>query len=307
MTTRAVDPSTGMASGWACRLRRMLLLALATSLLAACSSLRIGYNNADTLLMYSLDSYLELDDAQTQLARARVRELLTWHRQTQLATYAALMTDAQQRIAHQSVTADDVLAFQSAMNTKISVLIRQAAPDIAHLALTLRPEQIAHLRIKLERDNQRVRREWTKATGRNTPEDRARRYAERAQEWFGRLNPEQMAIVRQVALERDGLAQPNWLDERERRQQDFIALIKRISSEHPDAAVAAGWLQRFADEMLEPSQPDKREALTQARRLNAELIARLINASTPQQRAQLTRKLQGYAEDFAVLAAQRHG
>ncbi len=27
-------------------------------LLAGCSSLRLGYNNADTLLVYSLDSYL---------------------------------------------------------------------------------------------------------------------------------------------------------------------------------------------------------------------------------------------------------
>jgi hypothetical protein len=53
-------------------------------LLAACSSLRLGYNNADTLLVYSLDSYLNLDDAQQELARERVSELLAWHRSTQL-------------------------------------------------------------------------------------------------------------------------------------------------------------------------------------------------------------------------------
>ena len=51
------------------------LVVASALLLAACSSLKLGYNHADTLLLYSLDSYLDLDDRQQELAGERVRRL----------------------------------------------------------------------------------------------------------------------------------------------------------------------------------------------------------------------------------------
>jgi hypothetical protein len=43
--------------------RRVLALSVVL-LVAACSSIKLGHNNADTLLMYGLDSYFDLDDSQ---------------------------------------------------------------------------------------------------------------------------------------------------------------------------------------------------------------------------------------------------
>ena len=51
---------------------RLLALGLFALLLAACSTIKLGYNNADTLLLHSLDRYVSLTDEQEQM----VRELL---------------------------------------------------------------------------------------------------------------------------------------------------------------------------------------------------------------------------------------
>ena len=79
-------------------LARWVAMVAAVLVLAACSSLRLGYNNADTLLMYAADSYLDLDSEQDAFARERVRALLAWHRRTQLREYARLLESVQQRL-----------------------------------------------------------------------------------------------------------------------------------------------------------------------------------------------------------------
>ena len=64
-------------------------------LFAACSTVKLGYNNADTLLLYSLDRYVSLTDEQEQMVRRREE------RATALYTLAREVASA--------VTMDDVL------------------------------------------------------------------------------------------------------------------------------------------------------------------------------------------------------
>ena len=54
---------------------RLLALGLFALLFAACSTIKLGYNNADTLLLYSLDRYVSLTDDQEQMVRRRVAVL----------------------------------------------------------------------------------------------------------------------------------------------------------------------------------------------------------------------------------------
>jgi len=120
--------------------RRFLLVSVAV-LLAACSQLKLGYDNADTLLAYSLDSYLDLDDEQQRLANERIGALHRWHRATQLPGYVQLLDDAQRRVAG-PLSAADVLAFNAGMRRALAAIGEQAAPDLAALALTLKPAQV---------------------------------------------------------------------------------------------------------------------------------------------------------------------
>lgn len=284
-------------------------VALSTLLLvAACSSLRLGYNNADTLLAYTLDSYLDLDDQQSRLAKERLGKLIDWHRSTQLAGYAQLVNDAHRRVAAQGpeLSVDDVLAYQQQMGARLATVGEQAAPALAELAMTLTPAQIARFAERLSSDTSKARREMLKIAGRETTEDRVKRYAERAQSWLGPLSKTQLELVHASLASRPDTA-ARWMLERERRQSLLISTLQRIYAERATPELATLWLRNYFAELGEPADLEHRVTVMAWRRANAELMARLINSATPEQRAALSRKLRDYASDFNALAAEANG
>ena len=292
MPSRAKDRSTGV------KLRTVFALAL-LAIAAGCSSVRVGYNNADTLLLYSLDKYLDLNRPQQQLVRDRVRVLLAWHRSTQLHGYADLIEAAGKRIEGH-VAADDVLALNLEMNRRLVAVGEQAAPDVAALALTLQPAQLDRFANKLAEDNIKTRRE---ESGRKRSfEHRTRRGIERAEEWFGSVSPRQEDLIRDTLAARPD-SEDWWVQERELRRSDLLALLRRIQAEQPTVDEAARWMREYFAMLAEPHDPARRARMHEFRRGNAELIAALINTASPDQKTTLLKKLHGYAEDFTALAS----
>jgi len=281
---------------------RLLAAGLFALLFAACSTVKLGYNNADTLLAYSLDSYLKLDEAQQRLAQERIAALHRWHRGTQLAAYVQLLDDAQRKLAG-PVDAGDVLAFNAGVNRLLAAIGEQAAPDLARLALTLKPEQVDRLADRMARDTSKARRELVRFAGAESLAQRTDRYTERAEDWFGRLSPEQREMIA-AALARHPDAQEMWMSERELRQRELVAVIARIRAEQPPADTAAAWIRDYFAQLAEPRDPQRRARLAQVRLENAELVARLVNSATPAQRGAIRKKLRDYAGDFATLAAE---
>ncbi len=301
---KAQHRSTGFAShrlGALGRHARAFVVASAAWLLAACSSIQLGYNNADTLLLYSLDSYFDLDDAQEALARARTRALLDWHRATQLRGYAELIEGARAKLAG-PVTAADVLALQNDLYARLAVLGERAAPDLAALALTLAPAQLERFAGKLAQDTSKARRELVRFAGRESTAERVKRYIDRAESWLGGLQPRQREMIREAIAGRPS-DQRFWMDEREQRQRNLLAVLARIQRERPDETTAAQWVREYFARLARPAERERAERLIALRQAEAELIARLVNSASDEQRATLLRKLRGYAQDFTVLAA----
>jgi len=286
-----------ISRGW-----RLLALAAFALALAACSTVRLGYNHADTYVMYSLNDYLGLSDEQEELARQRVSSLLAWHRSTQLRDYASFIETARSRLEG-PVSADDVLEFNSALNARLVAVGDRLAPDFAQLALSLRPEQIDRLAKRFGESASKARRELVRAGPRENLDERVQKTSERAEYWFGALTRPQMDAVRTSLASRPA-NDDWWLGERERRQRDLVTLLRRIETERPSEAVAARWIRGYFAQIALPPEPERRAQIDAFRRGNAELIAQLVNRSTPEQRTALSRKLGGFAQDFVALAAQ---
>lgn len=308
MFLKRADRSTGLrrasqrlAPTMSRHARRFVLVSVSL-LLTACSSLQLGYNNADVLLAYSLDSYLDLDEAQERLARDRIGALHRWHRSTQLAGYAQLLTQAQHKVAG-PVSSADVLEFSKAMNQQLAAIGAQAAPDLAQLALTLQPAQLERLTEKLARDQSKTQRELVRFAGPDSLDERVERAVERAEGWLGSLTTVQRHQVQQALAQRPGSHQA-WMQERERRQRDLVAVLGRIRAEQPPAELATAWLREYFADLAEPRETQRRAQMAAFRLNNAELIAQLINSASLAQRAALVKKLRGYAEDFNALAGR---
>lgn len=277
---------------------RLLLAATALLLLAACSALRIGYNQADRMLAWSLDSYLDLNASQDALVRERGARLLAWHRSTQLADYAALMAQARTAI-QRPVSAAEVLDWQTRINARLGAIGEEAAPDLAELAASLSPAQLAHLRERLAKDQRKAREEAQS----QDEAARLRRARESAEDWFGTLNPEQTALLRRhvAATSADARA---WLDEREQRQRELLATLEPIAAGRMAPGEASRAIRELFARWAQPREASRRELSQRWRLANATLIAGLVNAAGERQRAQLARKLGTYEEDFSLLAAE---
>lgn len=297
--------SQGIPDRCASRRAAQWVLACAVAVtLAACSAgMRLGYNNADTLLLFSLNNYVPLTAEQEQLVRERTSALVGWHRSTQLRDYAQLLEQARSKLAG-PVTAQDVLGFNEAVNARMATLGERAAPELARLALTLTPEQIDRLQRKFADDADKTRREQVKANGDGRIEERLKKQVERTEYWFGSVTPAQRTLLREALLARpDGGA--SWVGERERRQQELVRVLQRVQSERPDEAAATTWIRRYFASLREPADAERRRAMRVEREQNAELLAQLVNSATPEQRAALMKRLSGFAEDFVALAAER--
>jgi hypothetical protein len=270
---------------------------------AACSTVKLGYNNADTLLLYSLDRYVSLTDEQERMVRQRVGSLMDWHRATQLADYAAFVQHARARLDG-DITPAEVLEFNEGLNSRLAALAERAAPDAAALALTLTPAQIDQVERKLVDANVKARRQSAQEA-RQAIDERAKKYAERFEFWLGKLDPQQVQGVR-ASLAGRPVDSMYWIEARERRTKDLVAMLRRIEAERPSEAVAASWFRAYFRELARPSNADQRARAEAFRRDNAQLIAQLVNSASPEQRVHLDRKLSGFAAEFVQLA-QRGG
>ena len=295
------DSSSPMGGSTAARAGRLAAVAAFVVSLASCAAMKIGYNNADTLALLQLDSYLDLTDEQEQTVKERVNALLSWHRTTQLRDYVALIDKMRTKLSGR-ITAADVMDFNQQLNMRMMTAAERATPDIAHLALTLSREQIDRATKKVTHDATKARREFVRLE-KDAGAERAKKYGERAESWFGKLTDEQRDIIRKSLASRPG-DETWWIDERERRQREFIVLLRKIQSDRPTEEVAARWIRTYFAQLNVAPDIERRTRAESYRRGSAELIAQLINHATPEQRATLDKKLNDYAQDFKALAAQ---
>jgi hypothetical protein len=282
-------------------LRALLLVALSLAV-AACSMVRIGYTYADTFVLNSLDEYLELSDEQEVFVRRRIDPLLAWHRSTQLRDYAIFIENTRARLGG-PVAADDVVALNLELNSKLLALGDHLAPDLAQLARSLKPDQIDRLEKRFEESVSKARQSLVKTGGREYVDGRVQKVTQRAEYWFGTLNRAQLDAVRSSLVSRPA-SDEWWITERGRRLRDLVTLLRRIQTEQPSEAVATRWIRAYFAQLTLPLEPERRAQLDAYRRGNAEMIAELVNRATAEQRAALDRKLASFAQDFVALARQ---
>jgi Family of unknown function (DUF6279) len=280
---------------------RLLALGLFALLFAACSTIKLGYNNADTLLLHALDRYVSLTDDQEHMVRRRVESLMAWHRATQLSDYAAFIQHTRGRLDGE-LTQAEVLGFNEGLNARLAALGERAAPDAAALALTLTASQVDQVERKLIDENVKARKDSAREL-KQAVDQRAKKYAERSEFWLGKLNEEQMQLVR-ASLANRPVDSLYWIEARERRTRDLVTLLRRIEAERPSEDTAAQWFRAYFRELARPSNADQRMRADAFRRDNAELVAQLVNGASPQQRAHLDRRLSGFAAEFVQLAAR---
>ncbi|GGY26651.1 DUF6279 family lipoprotein [Pseudoduganella sp. SL102] len=282
--------------------RTWFLVAL-LALVAACSSLKLAYNNGDTLLYWWLDNYVDFDDEQSDQVKKDINDLFRWHRKTQLQDYVHVLQRAQQQLRGNPTPAD-LRADYDDIRARTQALLLKAAPDIADLALSLKPEQLAQMEKKFAKNNDKFRRENMKGDREDQNEFRYKKSMEQFELWFGSFSREQKEIIRKASDARP-LDNAIWLDERMRRQRNVLALARRIMQEKPSREQAVAQIQSLIRESFARLDNSERKAFYEAN-TNASigLVHTVIGIATPEQKAHAQKRMQGWINDFNTLAAE---
>lgn len=285
--------------GW----RKALLPLVASCLLATgCSATKLGYDTAPMWLGWQLDRYLNLDDTQRELVSTRLEALQRWHRQTQLPGYVEFLKQIEGRLA-QPVSAADFEQWRKQALAAWEPLAVRLAPDVAALALTLRPAQIERLSQRLAESNDEWRREHMPAEARQLEKARVERLIKRTR-WFVKdLRPGQEDEIRTLAAALPP-SEALWLAERQARQQAVLGMLARIARERPAAEVAERWARETLLGLTESRDPQRREALARSAAAHDQASASLLAQADAAQRRQALARLRGYADDFKILASR---
>lgn len=278
-------------------------LLLLVCVLAGCSALRIGYASGDTVAYWWLNSYVDFTDSQKPWVKARINRLLAWHRSTQLKEYTQLLSLAQQRIQHK-VTPADMQAEYTTLKKQALQTVDKALPDLADLALSLQPQQLAHLEKKLASNNDKYRKDNL----RGSLEDRqARRYEQvmkHAEYWFGNFSKDQEAQIRTASYARP-LNNEAWLAERMRRQQEMLKLLRKIQAERPTREAVTTMLKSYVATSVDYfTYAENRAFFDASNEGTAQIAALIVNLATPEQKTHAAKRLQKWSEDCRTLAAK---
>jgi hypothetical protein len=282
------------------RLAGTAFVLLCVAVLGGCSLLRVGYGQLDTVAAWRADDYFDLDARQKDEFRSRFARLHEWHRHDQLPDYAAFLHEVRRRV-ERGLVREDVMWVTDGVRARYRALARRGAKDAAALLVTITPQQIETLKRRFERDNRRFAREH-RLDG--APEDERRAQVkhavEQVEDWVGHLTHEQVERISALAAAAPPVARLRHED-RQRRQREFIALLAERGNPDAFAARLREWLLDW--EKGRGSQQQRLYAEGWEQRV-AFFVA-VDRILTPQQRAALARRLQGYADDFTRLAERR--
>ena len=277
------------------------VLAILVFATAACGLIKVGYRNADTVGMLWIDRYLDLTSEQQNFVKPRLRELVTWHRTTQLPDYAAFAGEMQ-KLAERSITPAEVTALGKQLKQRIDVSVAHALPAIAELALRLTPDNISAMEERFADNDDKFRND--NSVGGEIEKQQKARYEktlDRVEEWYGRFDREQRVTIRKLSDARP-LNNDILLAERQRRERELIALTTRVEREKPPRDAVMGLLRNYNERFEFSPDRDKRAFQESLRRSTEAMDAAIHNLSTPAQRERAISKLQDWIDDFKSLS-----
>jgi hypothetical protein len=189
------------------------------------------------------------------------------------------------------------------IKARTELLAYKSLPELADLARSVRPEQIAQMEKKFAKNNEDYRKKFMRGDLEDRQKARFKKSMEQFDLWFGRFSSEQEAVLRKASDARV-LDNEIWMDERMRRQKHIVAVLRKVQQEklNKDATITA--LHGLVKEMFDRFDAPERKAFFDTYTdQTAQMILTAVKIATPAQKAHAQKRMQGWIEDFNVLAA----
>ena len=289
---------------------RLILMLLLASLMTACSTVRFVYNQGDTLTYWWLDDHIGFNQEQEPFIRATLERQFWWHRTEELPAISATL-DRIHKKAQKPLAKQEVLELRAELTKHGYKIADQLIPDTAKLLSGLQASQIENIQKRINKNNEKYRKEFLPDDKIKQQKIRADKIIERTEWFYGSLNASQENKIREFVA-----ARPIDLElvyrERLRRQNDFISLCKEIQqnklSPKASEALLKDYIKHFESGRTKDQQIFHRKWVE----LGAETAAFISQLMSPEQQkyagdriASWHADVQELIKDSSVLAAKK--
>ena len=285
------------------------IIGLSTVLaLSACSAVKLAYNQAPDLAYWYFDAYVDFNEVQSRQIKGDLEALLSWHRQTQLPDYIALLQKTQGQMRADITPPEACMVFSEVRRHAVAVY-EQAEPSLAKLVVTLQNEQLVQMQEKFKKINADYRDDFMEGSVQSLREDREKQLLKRFENLYGRLDDQQIALLGQRVAQSPFDATRSYT-ERLRRQKDALqtfAKVRADTANAPNLAQKAQLAQPALMALFERSlnSPDAAyrvyaENLTKD---GCQIFADVHQTTSAAQRAKAVQSLAAYEKDLRILAA----
>ncbi len=263
--------------------------------LGGCSSTTFIYNRLDFLVPWYLGDYVDLDREQEKYLDQLLEPFLSWHRMEELPAYLAILDDAKARLDGE-ISAEDLEELSASVESAFFRLESKALDWLLKLGEQLSDEQMAEFIAELRDKQEEYEEEYLTRSDEEYREEASENLRDNLQDYMGRLDKEQLAVVDAAAgeLQRSDSA---WLAERARWLDNMEEILQR----------QPGWQQRMLDSLQsreDTVSPEYTAIFDHNLGVIHQAVASVLNSRTPRQDRQLMREIDSLREDLQTLIAQ---
>jgi len=275
----------------------LLVIALLALPLSGCSIISVGYNYADAILKYSINSYASFNNAQKQTINTDVKAFMGWHRKKMLPEYISFLQELQRTEESGAVLKkEDVARFRTGLRTLYVRTLLPAIKPAAKLLSGMSPGQVQEMAQSFARENSKQR---DKELG-GSIDDRLRKRAERSIDFLenqvGVFSDRQLEKIREMSRQLP-FATAIYISQREDYQARLVALLKNNSNEEEITAFLSSWL--LAPEANRSA--DEQSMIFAFENASDEMIANVYQMLTERQKNTLHKNILKYIDTFQEL------
>lgn len=271
-------------------------------LLQACSTMKIFYNQTPDFAYWYLDGHFDFTDAQSLQLKDKLRQLQSWHRQTQLPGYIDVLQKLRRQMPSDMDAATACAVFADVRRKLIAVADR-AEPAVLALVGTLHASQLVQLERRFTKSNANFRDDFLEGTPKERRNKRYKQVLSRAEMLYGPLEEKQLAILDQH-IDRSRFDAPLSFADKLRRQQDALQTLRPLVANQASPEKMRIALRGLFDRTLNSPDPVYRNYMDKLTQENCTTFAALHNSTTPAQRSKAVGTLNSYEQDFKALSDQ---
>lgn len=264
--------------------------------LTSCSSTKLAYGFLDEAIYWKLSKYVSLNKEQKKTTDEFLTKFHQWHRDTQLPLYANYIDGYLKRLENTPTTAESIHKETDEAQIFIDNAVSKLLPDLVKLVASFSEEQTQEVLNELADKRKDYQEKYIDTSKEKLYKRRRADLVDNLSIFLGRFNKEQKQLIQQWSEELLPFEALTL-----KQQETFAKDLKEAFKIRKDEKQLKEQLSKIVFYRTDDWDPELEKILDINQQKTYELIAKLVNTQTPDQRQKYIETLKDFQSDFREL------